>query len=1146
MFNPLSIHVDDLNSFVLSQDSKSHELKLKAAPSKAIHYYDVVAGLALEKLDQVVKITTPGQTFYIDKRDLLNALHLESIADAKELSREVILSFLEPITRNRTSYSADKGAKDLLIARHYAEQGDIPEAFNWYESAIKQGSVPALFNLLNNDQFQLPQYKIAYEKLLGNACEEIPHISLSISQKYTSALQLAEIAPVVLIKTIKYFSLPKEERFSLAVRAAKTKPVDAFNLSDFIRNFSESQPERYELCLKFCEIDPHLFAIPTAFRFLGLTKEQRYSILQRVVEADFLAIFERTFGLRGFEIDPDAAAAIYFAIRVKGLADYRIGLSNLNKFIYREQAPIQGDLAQIEAQAKTILQAIEEHADPMKIVEEFHTFFKTHLNHDVNLGWLVEYLTTKDQFIRDSVFGWFFQFGFYAVCYPPFAKALEYPELFKEIVRCDAGDRCAMVQQLLELYLPYKKPSLELWHGLKDGFQGAAHTQLACVALASLPPTETESLLAFLEAIKNERTYYRDGKNQKLVLEVIDGLKSAPLTEVQRSLLMTHYFLVTQSERAAISRPLADLLSLKGTDIELPLSKESLNASIEKQLKGKLNLDIENYAEKYEKTIGKWRNRSALMTWIGRLDRLPLRDKKIALPLLESLIRSILEGTFSEDRMQMENPHLSSIFSFNPSMREVWQKGLSLEAEEIQDLLSIDQETPQERIFNFFKNHEDQIQKANYQHLMSYVKDGGECFVIIQQLNAVILGLERAAKEGLSMKQRKQALVKLKSNPVYSALLFEKSALQLLSGKQELTELMRGIKDLTTLLPANNAVRKGLEFILQSFGSVRTAYKVLDTDDPNQFVLMGTEVDNSCQKVDGIPRLNVCILGYSIDAKHRLALVTKSDGTIVARSVLRLFQDSENNPVLCQEQLYVSSGDPILPLLVRKIALKKATALGVPLVFKKGEYGSHEGISYPLNLCAGEKPVPFEYVDALKNILKGPYKISSLLRDPASIAIESKPSSVEELMVESGAVLQMLQASQEDIQRVLSTTDDPDLFKEAQDGLNLQITCLNEFCKDKEKITMVPLGFPPRESFNYHKLRFTTECPCCHKKKIKVERVFLKNAEFSLDSMYNDENDNAVSLEIAKKATTNNQLTSLRFERFFLYAEIVVNPLPPS
>ena len=216
-----------------------------------------------------------------------------------------------------------------------------------------------------------------------------------------------------------------------------------------------------------------------------------------------------------------------------------------------------------------------------------------------------------------------------------------------------------------------------------------------------------------------------------------------------------------------------------------------------------------------------------------------------------------------------------------------------------------------------------------------------------------------------------------------SRLLIEKKLLELLSNSHEMEKKLMDVK---------SQIPKEIEFFNDIEGSLRLLKKteqqddnkftVIDTDDANHILLMGSEVEGSCQRVDGTANLNKCLLGFLLDGKHRLGVVCDSQGKIVARAVFRLLIDSTGQPVLFQEKVYVKDHGADYALLLRKLAAKKAKHLGIPLVFTKEEGGSTDsGVDYPHRVHAKEKPVPFEYVDADRmGIQPGAYSIGNVVQ----------------------------------------------------------------------------------------------------------------------------------------------------------------------
>lgn len=107
---------------------------------------------------------------------------------------------------------------------------------------------------------------------------------------------------------------------------------------------------------------------------------------------------------------------------------------------------------------------------------------------------------------------------------------------------------------------------------------------------------------------------------------------------------------------------------------------------------------------------------------------------------------------------------------------------------------------------------------------------------------------------------------------------------------------------------------------------------VVDTDDWQDLFLSGTEVLGSCQRIDGNPSHNVCLMAYVLDGKNRLlAIKDSSSKKIVARCILRLLWDpKENTPVLFQERIYPFS-TPEYDKLLNSLANTRAKELGLNL-----------------------------------------------------------------------------------------------------------------------------------------------------------------------------------------------------------------------
>jgi hypothetical protein len=137
---------------------------------------------------------------------------------------------------------------------------------------------------------------------------------------------------------------------------------------------------------------------------------------------------------------------------------------------------------------------------------------------------------------------------------------------------------------------------------------------------------------------------------------------------------------------------------------------------------------------------------------------------------------------------------------------------------------------------------------------------------------------------------------------------------------------------------------------------------VIDSEDPIDLLLAGSEVIGSCQSVEGDPTLSKGLLGYLLDGKNRLIEVkSKNDpeGKILGRALLKLLWDGEK-PVLFLERIYLNQHvAPAYKEAIISMASRKAQTLGLDLVsFDTGF------IQYDKPLVSLGGPASFEYSDA--------------------------------------------------------------------------------------------------------------------------------------------------------------------------------------
>ena len=146
-------------------------------------------------------------------------------------------------------------------------------------------------------------------------------------------------------------------------------------------------------------------------------------------------------------------------------------------------------------------------------------------------------------------------------------------------------------------------------------------------------------------------------------------------------------------------------------------------------------------------------------------------------------------------------------------------------------------------------------------------------------------------------------------------------------------------------------------------------FTIEDTDAWEDLVLMGTEVDNSCQTILGNTYYNECLLAAFLDGKIRLMVAReKRTGKIIGRVILRILQDDKNKPVLFVDTLYTRNG--VDSKLIRHNILEgckqKAQSMGITLAASVEDYSDVTTHKYPGALESLGGPAPYEYVDALR------------------------------------------------------------------------------------------------------------------------------------------------------------------------------------
>jgi len=341
-----------------------------------------------------------------------------------------------------------------------------------------------------------------------------------------------------------------------------------------------------------------------------------------------------------------------------------------------------------------------------------------------------------------------------------------------------------------------------------------------------------------------------------------------------------------------------------------------------------LDISAEDMQERYLEALGKFRNRHALLTYFGSLRRLPASQQETAINMLKQFVREVLDQTFKTKRYE-NSPHLEEIAKYYPLFLEQWKKG--------GEILIQQQSLTKESERNYIKFLSQKL--IQDQHL-------GPHFA--QQYPLLFEFLCDPANSSIDLQ-------KIETDS------FEDYCFRLMNSLSEEDEI-KTLEGLLRVIPPHAEFRNDIQGLLNTSTQKQLDIRIVDTDDPCDLLLIGTEVQGSCQRVDGDPKNNVGLLGYLMDGKIRAVVVKDKNGKILGRSLIRPLWDRTKQQVVLQQDRYY--GDEKYQKLVNEGCEARAAQLNIPLVVER------KTVPYHLESLGGR--CPFEYVDSLGAPARGP------------------------------------------------------------------------------------------------------------------------------------------------------------------------------
>ncbi len=378
---------------------------------------------------------------------------------------------------------------------------------------------------------------------------------------------------------------------------------------------------------------------------------------------------------------------------------------------------------------------------------------------------------------------------------------------------------------------------------------------------------------------------------------------------------------------------------------------------LEREFIGRLGLThIEDFSTMFLKFQENFRSKDSIFTYAAALERLPPHEKELCKPVLQRYVQGILDDSFKDRRYEKENnPHFQEVFK-DPALEEEWKKGAEYSLE---SFLSEDKGSfKEDKSIDFRAFFIEKIITDRHfpKDRIPYVAD--------------VLENPISLKE--SLQKVKEAIKSSGNFDEVANLGLQEKMLQLMESSMPLEDSIRTLDNLIGRLYRSNPEvelindLEGTLATLKALGIKRSQqlyddWKVVDTDDPALLLVLGSEVSGSCQRVDGNPNLNKCLLDYLMDGKNRAVAIVNKKGEIQARCILRLLWDKKNScPILFQERIYSKAQCPHqIAEVLNQACLKRAEELGLPLL---SEIPSRK--EYPNRVYSLGSVAPFEYVDA--------------------------------------------------------------------------------------------------------------------------------------------------------------------------------------
>lgn len=387
------------------------------------------------------------------------------------------------------------------------------------------------------------------------------------------------------------------------------------------------------------------------------------------------------------------------------------------------------------------------------------------------------------------------------------------------------------------------------------------------------------------------------------------------------------------------------------------ISKEDFDSNSRKILQDLFELTAQQLSF-YDETFALCPNEAALLTYYSKIRTLTGEEGNKVMGAFKRFIQTVLSSN-SQDFYDFRydttlNSQLAEMFQGRPHLEKHWKQDVELD---LPQFLRSHNITPREYIPDFvdfienklFRNQHfgPKVNLDQYYGLLreyldqpSYAIEAKE--VIYQQAKALVSTKNEVEQKNIHMAlglKETHATIQLELLNLLKAPIDTQK-----TKAQRYDEHLQGLGKIKKLFYAHNLYdtqfRRDIETLTKALRSNKrpstemnlAGYKIVRTTHYWRVFLCGTDVEGSCQSVDGQPSLNKCLMGYVVNGYMAMVAILDPKGKTFARAIIKLLPDEKTKePTLFLEKTYPDSLRPHLRDAIIQFTTLEAEKLNVSL-----------------------------------------------------------------------------------------------------------------------------------------------------------------------------------------------------------------------